>query len=142
MELSVFCHLVQSPDVTSDLAGVDAPLQLRPAAGRLSRVHPEVLIRDPAADLLQSGLLLRPAPQLLLHLLDLNTTTKQQQQVRLVTSECRGLQYMKTQVATDSDLRAEGFLQTEPLMGHPTLLLCKLGVFIAPPLLLLSTARM
>lgn len=87
VELFVFCRLVQSSDVTSDLAGVDAPLQLRPAAGRLSRVHPEVLIRDPAADLLQTGLPLRPAPQLLLHLLDLNTTTKQQQQVRHVTSE-------------------------------------------------------
>lgn len=97
VELFVFCRLVQSSDVTSDLAGVDAPLQLRPAAGRLSRVHPEVLIRDPAADLLQSGLPLRPAPQLLLHLLDLNTTTKQQQQVRHVTSEGRGLQNMKTQ---------------------------------------------
>lgn len=41
-----------------------------------------------------------------------------------------------------SDLRAEGFLQTEPLMGDPTLLLCKLVVFISPPMAILSTAHL
>jgi len=56
------------------LTGGDAPLQLLPAAGPLSRVHPEVLIRHPAVGLLQSGLSLRSAPQLLLRLLQLNTT--------------------------------------------------------------------
>lgn len=66
--------LIGHPDVTSDLAGVDAPLRLRPAGGCLSRVDPEVLICDPAVEVLQSGLPLHPAPQLLLHLLDLNTS--------------------------------------------------------------------
>jgi len=65
--------LIDSADVTSDLAGADALEQLRLAAGCLSRLHPEDLICDPAVDLLQAGFMLHPAPQLLLHLLDLIT---------------------------------------------------------------------
>lgn len=57
--------------MTSDLAGGSAPLELRPAAGRPGREDPAVLLGGPAADLLQSDLLLSSAPQLLLHLLNL-----------------------------------------------------------------------